>query len=88
MCKARTVELVGGNYLRSVDNEGFNEVGDRTLGASQRRYGKPCALLVVNDDIAAEGQLISNDMPRLHYSGWFTTELTPNDWHFRNQCLF
>jgi hypothetical protein len=69
--KARAVELVGGNYLRSVDHEDFNVVGDRTLEACQLRYGKPCALLAVNDDIAAEGQLISKDMPRLHYSGEF-----------------
>jgi len=75
--KARAVELVGGNYLRSVDHEDFNVVGDRTLEACQLRYGKPCALLSVNDDIAAEGQLISKDMPRLHYSGEFDLSQIP-----------
>ena len=75
--KAQAVELVGGNYLRSVDHEDFNVVGDRTLEACQLRYGKPCALLSVNDDIAAEGQLISKDMPRLHYSGEFDLSQIP-----------
>jgi hypothetical protein len=75
--KAQAVELVGGNYLRSVDHEDFNVVGDRTLEACQLRYGKPCALLAENDDIAAEGQLISKDMPRLHYSGEFDLSQIP-----------
>jgi hypothetical protein len=41
------------------------------------RYGKPCALLAVNDEIPAEGEIRSKDMPRLHYSGEFDLAQIP-----------
>lgn len=41
------------------------------------RYAKPCALIAVNEEIAAEGELISKDMPRLHYSGEFDLSQIP-----------
>lgn len=41
------------------------------------RFAKPCALLAVNGEIAAEGELISKDMPRLHYQGEFDLSQIP-----------
>ena len=75
--KAQAVEPVGGGYFRSTAHEDYNVVGDITLESCQLRYGKPCALLAVNDDIATEGALISKDMPRLHYSGEFDLSQMP-----------
>lgn len=51
--------------------------GDRTLEACQLRFAKLCALIAVNEDIMAEGQLIYRDMPRLLYSGQFDLSQIP-----------
>jgi hypothetical protein len=67
--KGQAVELLSASYFRSCEHEDMSVAGDRSLEACQLRYGKPCALLAVNDDIAVEGALTSKDMPRLHYSG-------------------
>jgi len=75
--KGQAVELVGGQYFRSTLHEDQTVTGDRTLEACQLRYLKPCALLAVNDDLAAEDELISKDMPRLHYSGEFDLSQIP-----------
>jgi hypothetical protein len=75
--KGQAVELLNGNYFRSVAHEDLSVTADRTLEACQLRYGKPCALLAVNDEIAAEGEIRSQDMPRLHYSGDFDLAKIP-----------
>jgi hypothetical protein len=75
--KAQAVEPADGHYFRSVAQEDYNVTADRTLEACQLRFGKPCALLAINDDIAAEGDLKSTDMPRLHYSGEFDLAKIP-----------
>jgi len=75
--KAQAVDLVDGYYFRSEAHESYDVTADRTLEACQLRFGKPCALLAVNDDIAAEGGLISRDMTRLHYSGEFDLSQIP-----------
>jgi hypothetical protein len=67
--KGQAVELISAAYFRSCEHEDASIAGDRSLEACQLRYGKPCALLAVNEEIATEGELISKDMPRLHYSG-------------------
>jgi hypothetical protein len=41
------------------------------------RFVKPCALLAVNDEIAAEGELVSRDMPRLRYEGKYDVSQIP-----------
>src|SRR5258708_1660895 len=41
------------------------------------RFAKECALVAVNDEIIAEGQLIYKDMPRLRYSGQFDLSQIP-----------
>jgi hypothetical protein len=75
--KGQAVQLVDGQYFRSALHEDQAVAGDRTLEACQLRYAKPCALLAVNDEIAAEGELISKDMPRLHYAGKYDVSQIP-----------
>jgi hypothetical protein len=75
--KGQAVQLVDGKYFRSVLHEDQTVAGDRTLESCQLRYAKPCALLAVNDEIAAEGELISKDMTRLHYTGVFDVSQIP-----------
>jgi hypothetical protein len=75
--KAQAVELLTGSYFRSTTHEDSGAVGDRTLESCQLRYGKPCALLAVNEEIAAEGEPVTKDMPRLHYSGAFDLSQIP-----------
>lgn len=75
--KGQAVDPIGGHYFRSVAHEDYGVTGERTLEACQLRFGKPCALLAVNDEIAAEGDLTPKDMPRLHYSGEFDLSQMP-----------
>jgi hypothetical protein len=75
--KGQAVELVHASYFRSCEHEEASFTGDRSLEACQLRYGKPCALLAVNEEIAAEGELVSKDMPRLHYSGTYDVSQIP-----------
>jgi hypothetical protein len=75
--KGQAVQLVDGGYFRFVLNEDQATTGDRTLESCQLRFVKPCTLLAVNDEIAAEGELVSKDMPRLHYKGEFDLSQIP-----------
>ncbi len=75
--KGQAVELVSASYFRSCEHEEASFAGDRSLEACQLRYGKPCALLAVNDEIVTEGELMSKDMPRLHYSGKYDVSQIP-----------
>jgi hypothetical protein len=75
--KGQAVELGSGNYFRSCEHEDTPDIGDRSLEACQLRYGKPCALLAVDEEIVAEGDLAAKDMPRLHYRGEFDLSQIP-----------
>jgi hypothetical protein len=75
--KGQAVEPSIGFYYRSASHEDYEVTGDRTLEACQLRFGKPCALIAINDEIAAEGELSTKDMPRLHYSGEFDVSKIP-----------
>jgi hypothetical protein len=75
--KGQAVELSNGSYFRSCEHEDSPDVGDRSLEACQLRYGKPCVLLAVNEEIVAEGELKSKDMPRLHYAGKYDPSQIP-----------
>lgn len=75
--KGQAVLVVEGRYFRSENHEDVAATGDRTLEACQLRYAKPCALLAVNDEIAAEGELVPKDMPRLRYTGKFDLSQLP-----------
>jgi hypothetical protein len=75
--KGQAVELVGASYFRSCEHEDASVTGERSLEACQLRYGKPCALLAVNEEIVVEGELTSKDMPRLHYAGKYDLSEIP-----------
>jgi hypothetical protein len=75
--KGQAVELSGARYFRSCAHENDLAIGDRTLEACQLRYGKPCALLAVDEEIATEGKPVSKDMPRLHYAGKYDLSQIP-----------
>src|SRR3954451_1286569 len=49
--KGQAVELIRASYFRSCEHEDPSVTGDRSLEACQLRYGKPCALLAVNEEI-------------------------------------
>ena len=67
--KAQAVEPANGSYFRFTNSEDYDATGDRALESCQLRYGKPCALIAINDEIAGEGEITPKDMPRLHYAG-------------------
>jgi len=75
--KAQAVEPKKGNYFRFASNEDFEATGERALESCQLRYGSPCALIAVNDEIAVEGEIETKDMPRLHYAGEFDLAKIP-----------
>ena len=75
--KAQAVEPVDGNPWRSSRNEDLDAAAERVLEGCQLRYAKPCALLALNEEIAAEGGLKTSDMPRLHYAGEFDLTKIP-----------
>jgi hypothetical protein len=75
--KGQAVQVGSGYYFRSAEHEDYAVTGDRTLEACQLRYANPCALLAINDEITSEGELISKDMPRLHYAGQFDLSKIP-----------
>jgi|SRR5579872_1513310 hypothetical protein len=75
--KGQAVELAGAGYFRLCEHEDASAVGERSLEACQLRFGKPCALLAVNEEIASEGALAVKDMPRLHYTGKFDLAKIP-----------
>lgn len=74
--KALAVQLSKGAYWRSYRHDEASLAGERALEACQLHWGTPCALLAVNDAIV-EGELISRDMPRLHYRGTFEVSQIP-----------
>ena len=75
--KGQAVELVSASYFRSCEHEDASATGERSLEACQLRYGKPCALLAVNEEIVAEGELAARDMPRMHYAGKYDLSQIP-----------
>jgi hypothetical protein len=75
--KGQAVEPAAPNYFRSCEHDDVSLTGDRSLEACQLRYGKPCALLAINDEIASEGDIVPKDMPRMHYSGEYDVSKIP-----------
>jgi hypothetical protein len=75
--KGFAIEPVNSDYWRSTTHEDHTMTGDRTLEGCEMRFGKPCALIAVNDDLAYEGELTTKNMPRLKYSGKFETSQIP-----------
>lgn len=75
--KGQAVALATGDYFRSCEHEDTPDVGDRSLEACQLRYGKPCALIAIDEEIVVEGELAPKDMPRLHYTGKYDPSQIP-----------
>jgi hypothetical protein len=75
--KGQAVELTTPGYWRSGSHEKQAVAGERTLEGCQLRYGKPCALIAVNDEITSEGALVPKDMVRLQYAGKFDLDQIP-----------
>jgi hypothetical protein len=67
--KAQAVQLEHDAFWFSPEHEDEEVAAERTLEGCQLCWGgRPCALLVLNDDIV-EGELVLKDMPRLNYVG-------------------
>src|ERR1700722_4200254 len=75
--KGQAIEPVSGNTWRSSDHEDKGVAGDRTLEGCQLRFGTPCSLIAVNEEVIADGVLVSKDMPKMHYSGTFDPQEIP-----------
>lgn len=75
--KAQAVVPATNETWRSSRYADIDEAALLVLEGCQLRYAKPCALLAINDEIAAEGGLVVKDMPRLSYSGEFDIEKIP-----------
>jgi hypothetical protein len=75
--KALAVQLADGGYWRSSGHEDRFDAGDRALEGCQLRYGKPCAILAVNEDIAIDGEVVTRDMPRLSWTGKYDPSQIP-----------
>lgn len=75
--KAQAVYLSDAGYWRSTGHEDALAAGERALEGCQLRHGKSCALLAINDEIAVDGELVTKDMPRLHYSGPYDATQIP-----------
>lgn len=75
--KAQAIELTEGHYYRSTSHEDASVAEDRALESCQLRFGKPCALIAVNEELVAENKLVPKDMPRLQYKGTFDISQIP-----------
>lgn len=67
--KGLAIEPITSRFWRSQSHEDRAVAGARTLEGCQLRYGRPCALIAVNEEIVLEGPLVPKDMARLHYAG-------------------
>ena len=75
--KAQAIQLEVGAPWRSSEHEDEDTAIERTLEGCQLRWGAPCALLAVNDDMVAEGRLEAKDMPRVNYTGIYEVSQIP-----------
>jgi hypothetical protein len=75
--KALAVNIKSAEYWQTTDQDSKAVTGDRTLEGCELRFGSPCKLLVVNDDLIQSGPAGQPEMPRLKYSGGFDLEKLP-----------
>jgi hypothetical protein len=75
--KAIAIEPVYGKTWRAGHHDSADDARTLVLEACQLRYGKPCALMGVNEEIVSEGPMAPRDMPRLHYQGKFDLTQMP-----------
>lgn len=76
--KALAVNRKKSEYWQTTDQDSQSVAGERALEGCQLRFGSPCRLLAVNDELAQlEGPSTEQDMPRLGYSGGFDLNQLP-----------
>src|SRR6266849_4995667 len=86
--QARSYESDEGHKAIALSVEGHRTyrtnrwatAGEAEIGAlegCQIAFGKPCALIAVDDKVQPEGPPIVRDMPRLHYAGSFDLAQIP-----------
>ena len=76
--KALAVNVKSAEYWQTTDQDSKAVVSDRTLEGCQLRFGSPCKLLAVNDELAQlAGPAAGQDMSRLKYSGGFDLNQLP-----------
>lgn len=75
--RALAFEPSSRRFFRSPSHEDEAVAAERALESCQLLYEKPCALLAVNEEIAAEGELVVKDMPRLQYAESFDLSKIP-----------
>jgi hypothetical protein len=75
--KALAVNIKSAEYWQTTDQDSKSVTGDRTLEGCQLRFGSPCKLLALNDELVQLGPVAESDMPRLKYSGGFEINQLP-----------
>ena len=76
--RALAVNVREREYWQATDQDSKDVTGERALEGCQLRFGSPCRLLVVNDELAQpKEQSAEQDMPRLKYSGGFDINQLP-----------
>ena len=80
--KAQAIELDSGRSFRWDRAESAKEAERAALEGCQLRYGQPCILLAVNDELKAPDPYTAprQDMPRIRYDGAFRIEMVPLIW--------
>ncbi len=75
--KALAVNIKSAEYWLTTNQDSQSVTPDRTLEGCQLRFGSPCRLLAVNDELVQTGQIAEREMPRLRYSGGFDLNQLP-----------
>lgn len=76
--KALAINMEKQEYWETTGQDSKSVTGERALEGCQLRFGSPCKLLAINDEIAqATGPTADPDMPRLSYSGGFDPNRLP-----------
>jgi hypothetical protein len=75
--KAIAVNAKSAEYWLTTDQDSKSVVGERTLEGCMLRFGSPCKLLAVNDELVPPGQGVEHELPRLKYAGGFDLNQLP-----------
>jgi len=76
--KALAVNLKSSEYWQTTDQDSKSVTPDRALEGCQLRFGSPCKLLAVNDELVQlSGPVAEQEMPRLKYAGGFDLNQLP-----------
>jgi hypothetical protein len=75
--KALAVNIKSAEYWQTTNQDSKAVVSDRILEGCELRFGSPCKLLVVNDELVEAGPTAQPEMPRLKYLGGFDPDQLP-----------